>query len=168
MQHTKDTLSTTHRWNSLWHRGVDVLSTESKVPGLQSSFTRHSAKTPFCHEQLVLVQSFGCSALLMRMQAGARKSAPLFCTCCCQMVSHQRAICNDNLGSKDVITGEAMLPHGQPKPSPQCQTHTWHHTAPSQHMVRQQSAAAVNSPTPILHRWRCISHVTNCCKRCTA
>ena len=28
-----------------------------------------------------------------------------------EVIAYQRAVCNDNLGSKDVIAGEAMLPH---------------------------------------------------------
>ena len=40
-------------------------------------------------------------------------------------VAHQRAICNDDLCSKNVVTGQAMLPHGQANAASQCQSHTY-------------------------------------------
>ena len=77
------------------------------------------------------------------------------------MIAYQRAVCNDNLGSKDVVTGEAMLPHGQPDPSPQRQTHTLHNTAAtSQQILGQQSMAAINLPNPILQGWQSSSPKT--------
>ena len=51
--------------------------------------------------------------LLLLLSDTAQARLHQNCRQCLKMI-----VCNDNLGSKDVITGEAMLPHGQPDSSP--------------------------------------------------